>query len=167
MQHSETIANLSKALVEAQLELDNPGKNKQGYGYAYADLASIIDQVKPVLAKHKLTVIQTPSQTDNGKIGVTTMLIHESGEYIAGTIELPIPDMKSANVTQQAGAAYTYARRYALTGVLGISADEDTDGATVKKVNKAVSKQEATADGPCPICHAPAGKPHATGCKNA
>ena len=42
------------ALVKAQVELKNPPKNKEGYGYKYATLDSIIEQTKPILQKYGL-----------------------------------------------------------------------------------------------------------------
>ena len=54
--------------------------------------------------------------------------MHNSGEYIQSEFVMPLPSLTSANVTQQAGAGITYARRYALAAVLRIAADEDTDG---------------------------------------
>lgn len=141
---SESITNLTKALIEAQLELQNPDKNTQGYGYKYADLASILDLVKPVLKKYHLAISQLAGDDGNGKVGVTTILMHESGEYLSSTLYLPIPDMASANSTQRAGASITYARRYSLSAILNISADEDTDGTTDKPKAKASAKKSTT-----------------------
>lgn len=127
MQTSEKIQNIATALIKAQTELTNPKKDQQGYGYKYADLSSILDLVKPILQKHGLAITQTSSDDGNGKVGVTTTLMHESGEFISDTLRLPIPEMKGTTSTQAAGAALTYARRYAISSALNIAADEDTD----------------------------------------
>lgn len=180
MQTSEKIQAIATALIKAQTELQNPNKNQQGYGYKYADLSSILDQVKPVLQKHGLAIIQTSSDDGNGKVGVTTTLVHESGEFISDTLRLPIPEMKGTTSTQAAGAALTYARRYAISSALNIAADEDTDASgqtkTPPKKGFAISSlptnstkkdpiMEATINQDrCPVCHAPAGKPHASTC---
>lgn len=119
--------NIATALISAQEDLKNPDQNKQGYGYKYADLASILDQVKPVLAKHKLAITQLACDDGNGRVGVETILMHESGETFTSKLTLPIPDMKGNTATQQAGAAITYARRYAISAILNITSDEDTD----------------------------------------
>lgn len=143
MTTSEKIQNIATALIKAQTELSNPSKNQQGYGYKYADLSSILDQVKPVLQKHGLAITQTSSDDGNGKVGVTTTLMHESGEYISDTLRLPIPEMKGTTSTQAAGAALTYARRYAISSILNIAADEDTDAANNEKTSpkRGFSKQ--------------------------
>lgn len=173
MNTSEKVQNIATALIKAQTELSNPSKNQQGYGYKYADLSSILDQVKPVLQKHGLAITQTSSDDGNGKVGVTTTLLHESGEYISDTLRLPIPEMKGTTSTQAAGAALTYARRYAISSILNIAADEDTDAATNEKTTPKsgfVSKPKYTKPDPimeatsCPSCHAPNGKPHASTC---
>lgn len=139
---SDSIKAITSALVKAQTELKNPDKNQQGYGYRYTDLASILDQVKPVLSKNGLTIVQTASDDGNGKVGVSTLLLHESGEFISDTLRLPIPEMKGTTATQAAGAAITYARRYSLSAMLNIASDEDTDASNKNGSSKApVSNQ--------------------------
>jgi len=125
--------NIAMALVKAQTELLNPDKNQSGYGYKYADLASILDQTKPVLAKHGLAISQLATDDGNGRVGVKTILLHESGEMLESNLTLPIPEMKGTTSTQAAGAAITYARRYAISAILNIAADEDTDAAGATK----------------------------------
>lgn len=146
-QQSPIINELAQAVIACQCQLKNPDKDKQGYGYKYADLSSILDQVKPVLEKNNLAVIQT-AEHDNQSIGVTTTLIHASGQYIQSTLCLPIPDMKGTTITQAAGAAITYARRYAISAILNIAADEDTDAASKEvrpvKNNTQVSTNNAS-----------------------
>lgn len=119
---------LAEALCLAQTELKNPEKNKDGYGYKYAELASIIDMVKPVLQRYGLSIIQFPV-SEGDRVGVKTVILHASGEKLEESVYLPVPEMKGNTATQAAGAAITYARRYALQAVLNISADDDTDAA--------------------------------------
>lgn len=141
--------NIAKALIKAQTELKNPEKNQQGYGYKYADLASIIDETKPVLQKHGLVVVQLAKTDPDGNVGVETILLHESGETLKSTLTLPVADMKQMTVTQSAGASLTYARRYALSAILGISADDDTD-ASEPKARTTAPKQETISTEPKP-----------------
>lgn len=136
----ENITNnneIYKALIAVQSELSNPERNVEGYGYKYTDLATLLTQVKPVLKAHGLGLVQQTISTTAGGIGffagVKTILIHESGQSIESEYYLPMPDMKSQ--TQAAGAAITYARRYAVSALLNIASEEDTDGAsTLNKV---------------------------------
>lgn len=136
--------NIATALIAAQTDLKNPEQNKNGYGYKYADLASILDQVKPVLAKHKLAITQLACDDGNGRVGVETILMHDSGETISSKLTLPIPDMKGNSATQQAGAAITYARRYAISAILNITSEEDTDAKSesASSVKASTNKQQ-------------------------
>jgi len=134
MNKSESIANLAAALVKAQAEIPaakfdatNPFlKNK------YASLGAIIEAARPHLAKHGLSVTQFPVNEDF-QIGLTTVLLHASGEWMSSTLTLPVTDEKGKSTAQVAGSVISYLRRYALASVLGIYADEDTDGHTEAK----------------------------------
>lgn len=119
-------ANIHAALVAAQAELTNPPKkskaNTGSYSYTYADLPSVIDHIRPVLAKHGLAVTQDITFPE-GRIAVATTLHHTSGETVTfGPLAGP-----GGGSWQQIGGGITYARRYALCAALGIAADEDTD----------------------------------------
>ena len=141
MNKSETTKELALALSKAQAEMPpaelnavNPFlKNK------YADLGSIIKTSKPIIAKHGLSISQFP--TSNGdKIGVTTILMHSSGEWIESTMMLPVGEEKGKSSAQVAGSIISYLRRYALSSVLGMYADEDIDGNGQKPVKQTKSK---------------------------
>jgi hypothetical protein len=74
----------------------------------------------------------TPPIEYGPSVALTTRVMHVTGQWIQDTLIMPLPEMRGAvNVSQQYGAALTYARRYALTSMLGIVADEDVDGATI------------------------------------
>jgi hypothetical protein len=136
-------AKIMAALVAAQGDLSNPIKAKKAntgtYSYTYADLAGVLDHVRPVLAKHSLGLVQDVEVAE-GRVGITTTLIHSSGESLKfGPLAASAPvDM------QKLGSAITYARRYALVAALGIAADEDDDGAAAKDAPK--SKPKAVAN---------------------
>jgi hypothetical protein len=132
MRQSETVSELSKALVVAAAELRNPhasaSANTGKYSYRYAPLDEIINDVRAVLAKHGLAALQE-AVGEPGRVGVTTRIVHSSGEWIeCGPLWLP-----AGEGAQQHGSALTYARRYALTAALLLAADEDTDAADVRK----------------------------------
>lgn len=129
MPKTQSTKTLQQAFIAASVELKNPDTDSQGYGYKYASLPKILDQVKPVLKKHGLAVIQLPIEAADGHLAVKTVLMHESGESIESVLSMPVPEIKGANATQKAGGAITYIRRYALTSMLNIAADEDTDAA--------------------------------------
>ena len=123
---SEKFGNVAKALVSAAAEIKNVKKDTQGFGYKYATLDSILEMIRPVLAKNKLTIIQGEDIVDS-MIVVQTILMHESGEYIETISKAPYIELKGMNSYQSLGAGITYLRRYAISSLLGIASEEDTD----------------------------------------
>ena len=148
MKTSEQINEIAEALAAAQGEILNPNKSAENpfFKSKYADLAEVLNVVRPAFSKHGLSVVQMPYSSDDGGIGVTTMISHKSGQWMQGSLELPLQVAK--NVNQDAGSAITYMRRYALAAAAGV-AQEDLDanlGAenTGKVTNlKVISKAKA------------------------
>jgi hypothetical protein len=125
--------NLFKALAEFQQEVPVIHKATQGYGYTFADLPKIFSVINPLLKKHGLGFTQL-IENEN----LTTILFHvETGETIESKMAL-LKDvaLKGMNEFQVYGSQLTYFRRYALSSILGIVTDKDTDagGEQVKKV---------------------------------
>ena len=125
MQEGTRINELAEAMAKAQGEMTNPPKtrtvNAGKYSYAYAELDSIIDHVRPVLAKNGLAVIQRINTTAEA-VTLITDLVHESGQLIDSTHPLP-----KGCAAQEFGSYLTYARRYSLCAILGIAAESDDD----------------------------------------
>jgi len=146
MNKSETITNLAAALAKAQAEMPPAGFDASNpfLKNRYASRGSVIDTAKPVLQKHGLSVVQM-SVSAGDSIGVTTILMHESGEWIEGTITLPVGEEKGKSSAQVAGSIITYLRRYSLASALNMYADEDTDGnqPQAKKSNGAKPQPKA------------------------
>ena len=151
MKTSEQINEIAEALAAAQGEILNPNKSAENpfFKSKYADLAEVLNVVRPAFSKHGLSVVQMPYSSDDGGIGVTTMISHKSGQWMQGSLELPLQVAK--NVNQDAGSAITYMRRYALAAACGV-AQEDLDSNlgdskennTGKVVNlKVISKAKA------------------------
>jgi len=115
--------NIYKALAKFQQEVPVLLKGTDGYGYKYIQLEHIIAQINPLLKKHDLGFTQLIDGS-----GLTTVLFHHpSGEDISSSCIIPECDMKGMNKFQSAGAGITYFRRYALSSMLGIISDQDTD----------------------------------------
>ena len=138
------IDKIAAALAKAQSCLSNPERNREvtviskknpgvRYTFKYATLDRIIDHVRKPLTDNGLWFTQTLETADGGKYKLVTTLLHESGQFIRS--ETPLLVEESSN--QAFGSALTYMRRYALTAMLGIAADEDddtnrADGNTIK-----------------------------------
>lgn len=121
---SDSIRNLAIALSNLQGEVTDAHKDKSGYGYTYADLAGVLNITRPLCLKHGFSVSQLCT-SDNGQVGITTILMHSSGEFLESTLMMPINSVKSANAAQAAGSIITYVRRYALAAILGITQIEN------------------------------------------
>lgn len=136
MRTSDDTAALVKALAAAQCEMKNATLNcvNPHYKNRYADLAAIRDATVPILARHEITATQATTVDEHG-FHLVTRLSHASGQWIEGVYPLTI----QAN-PQAMGSQMTYARRYSLAAICGISADEDDDGEDAKKHGKDVPK---------------------------
>jgi len=117
---------LAKAFVAFQAELTPVGKSATNpfFKSKYAPLHEVVALVTPLLAKHRLAVLQPMSVLPDGTPALKTILLHESGEKI----EELTPLFLVKNDPQAHGSAVTYARRYGLMSITGMVADEDDDG---------------------------------------
>ena len=110
------------------------GKNKQGefysYEYSYADLAAVSQAALPLLGKHGLAFTAWPTINDAGRFVLRYELLHKAGEVKVG--EYPIV----GGNPQATGSEITYARRYCLCAVTGISPDQDDDAAAATQAKQ-------------------------------
>lgn len=130
MKQSEQIDKLAQALCKAQSAMGGAVKDSANpfFKSKYADLGSVVKAVKEPFADNGLSYVQFPVATERG-VGVTTRLMHTSGQWLESEYVLPIvkPD------PQAAGSAITYARRYALQAIAGIpTADDDAEAAMLQ-----------------------------------
>ena len=128
MKTSDQTDAIAKALATAQSEMKNATINSVNphFKNRYADLAAIRDAVVPALTKSGIAVTQA-TECDGGGFWLTTRLSHESGHWMEGTYPL------ERDKPQSMGSQMTYARRYALSSMCAISADEDDDAEGASK----------------------------------
>jgi hypothetical protein len=130
--------NIAAALLKVQQDLDPVKKGKKGHNNKYADLPAVLDEAVAKLNEHGIVVlqpIQPASQTNHAR--VETILLHaESGESLSGCAEVPWRSESKMNDAQSYGSAVTYARRYSLVSILGISTEDD-DGQSAYSKPKA------------------------------
>ena len=127
MEKSPTIKEIAKALGLFQLKMQplktdglNPFFSKPGREAKYVTLSNVLENIDMPLRESGLTFTQFP----DGDC-LTTILIHiESGEYFQACYKLHAVKEEP----QAIGSAITYARRYALSAILGLSIDIDDDG---------------------------------------
>ena len=129
MKQSENITDLATALCLAQAQMGGAVKdsNNPFFKSSYADLTSIIKVIKKPLSDNGLSFVQLPITSDGGLgVGVITMLMHNSGQWLQGEYLLPMDKI----TPQGAGSCLSYSRRYALQALLGIPAvDDDSEAA--------------------------------------
>lgn len=126
MQRSEHINELSKALSQAQGEFPILQKRSQAYNYKYADLAEILDSTQKALLKHDLSIFSQVNWAEDFARLVTT-LSHSSGQFVSTEIKIAFRADGKINEMQAMGSALTYARRYAISCLLNLAADKESD----------------------------------------
>lgn len=126
---------LATALVKARSNITNPERDKKGVfaGHRYAALEAVLDEVQPHLQAAGLLLMQD-IQSVGGGIRAINMFIHESGAVLRTKGPLILLTDKKPGT---AGAAATYAKRYALLAALGIEADADQDVKNLQGKHKA------------------------------
>lgn len=128
MNKSESIAALSAALAKAQAEIENASKtaNNPHFKSKYADLAEVLNTVRPVMSRHGIAIVQMPS-FESGLASVETLMTHSSGEWISNICSAPV----SKQDAQGVGSAITYLRRYSLAAFAGIAQEDDDANSAV------------------------------------
>lgn len=141
MKTSPEIKQLAAALAKAQAKIEGATKDSTNphFGKTYADLASVWETIREPLSSNGLSVVQSASNPnwtekdstvivqDPRAVAVVTRLMHESGEWIEGTLSI----LPTKIDPQGVGSAITYARRYALAAMIGVyQIDDDANAAS-------------------------------------
>lgn len=128
----KAISEFNRAFAEAQAEIPPIPKDKVVYNkdgsvrYRYASLDTILDTVRPILTRHGFSILFKTACNDKS-VTVTCILRHIGGHEEETSFTAPIDPSSNMTEIQKYGAALSYAKRYALSSLLGITADEDTD----------------------------------------
>lgn len=135
MKQSDEIKDLALALCKAQSMMPKAtmsGVNarfkneKAKITGAYANLDDILTAAKPALNKCEIAFTQH-AYAIGGEVGVETMLMHSSGQYIVSRFGVPA----DAHGAQAYGSIVTYCRRFGLASMVGLTAEEDADGENI------------------------------------
>lgn len=127
LKKSESIQNLTKAMAEFQKAVKQPVKNADNpyFGSKYVPLESLVKAVMETGSPLGISFMQYTQVNENGDLGLCTVVMHSSGEYMEFP---PLPIRPENNRPQATGSAITYARRYSLSSIFGIASEEDDDG---------------------------------------
>ena len=175
MNKSEQINELAAAMAKAQAAMQGVTKDAKNpfFKSEYATLAACMEAIKKPFADNGLSVVQLMDEADAGYVTVTTVLMHESGQWISGKITgKPVKDDP-----QGMGSAITYYRRYSLMAMVGLAPEDDDGNAAsgkgtanegerrkeIKAESAAkVAKTEAVSDSKRAVDHVGVGKPRQT-----
>lgn len=126
MLKSDEIKDLATALAKAQGEMGHAIKDAVNphFKSRYADLASVWDAIREPLSKHGLSVVQT-IRIEGLDHYLDSILLHASGQFIGGSMKVLVSKVGA----QELGSALTYARRYALSALVGVAPDDDDGNA--------------------------------------
>lgn len=134
MNKSESIAEIAKALSAFQGEVKQPLKDKANpfFKSKYVPLENVVEAITEISSKHGLSFLQYPVNQES-RVGIITILMHSSGEFIETEPIFATPAKQDAQAT---GSVITYLKRYALSAVFGITSDEDDDGNNASQPQK-------------------------------
>jgi len=138
MKASSELSELFAALAKAQGAIEGASKDKANpfFKSKYADLASCWAACRIPLAENGLSV-QQHATAEGPCVTVTTILGHASGQWMSSELTMTAKE----DTPQGIGSCLTYARRYALSAIVGI-APEDDDGNAATMPTKAAPKPE-------------------------
>ena len=138
------LLTLEQRLIFFQSEIGNIAKKNIAkvktnsgaeYQYSYASFETIVEAIRPLLFKFNLGFYH--KFLDNR---IVCVLFDSDGHQIESSLELVVDSGGRMSLSQQQGAAITYAKRYTLSAILGLVTDEDTDGNVDDSESKLASK---------------------------
>lgn len=134
---SENIVALTGAILKVQGEISGVKKDAVNphFKNRYATLENVIDTARPALQEANIAFIQAPGIVTGGAVEVTTMLVHESGEWMRSTLHVPLQKQDAQGV----GSAITYGCRYSLMAMLGLPPTDDDGEAAVERTPNTVT----------------------------
>jgi hypothetical protein len=137
LDHSNAALFAALALAQAEVENATKGSVNPHFKSRYADLAEVLNTVRPTFAKHGLAIIQSTGYSE-GVVSVTTAIVHKEGGYVTSVASCTPAKTDAMGI----GASTTYLRRYSAAAMAGIS-QEDDDGVSAMHNNPAPTKAPA------------------------
>ncbi len=134
---SSDTKDLDASFTKAQGEFKRINKDKSNSfnKASYASLDSMVDSIRPILAKNSLNFKQHIICDKNGYNILITRLYHTSGQWAESRMRI-VPSQKQnvRDENQSLGATLTYFKRYSLAALLGLNTgDEDLDEVIVRE----------------------------------
>lgn len=149
---SETIKEVTKALIAANEAIGDIIKESDGHNYKYAKLPQLLKAVLPGLRAHGLMLSNIPQMIDGVFVLICQVTHDDNGEFIRGVYPLERDSSGGGrmSILQQNGSAITYAARYSISNMLSLPVmnEEDNDGAMV--ANESAPAAYASNPAPAP-----------------
>lgn len=161
MNKSESIKEIAVALAKFNGEVSKISKDAKNLQFKseYVTLDALIQATRPILQSHGLSIMQFPLAKETGEIGVQTMLLHESGEFIESEplYMTPVRMVKGgifeiAKDPQAAGSVISYLRRYSYQAILNLNTGEDDDANKATPPQYVVDENTSPEEAGCIIC---------------
>ena len=127
MNKTESLTEYAKGMAKFREQLKQPTKdaNNPFFKSKYVELEGVQKAIDDALVGTGITYQQFPEVAENGHSAISTVVMHDSGEYIL----FPPYSMPADKQTPQGhGSTLTYLRRYTLSAIFGVSSDKDDDG---------------------------------------
>ena len=135
-----------KELIAIQKELKAPKGQMNKFGnYKYRSCEDILEAVKPLLAKHNATILITDEvKSVNEYMYIEAIVVFSVGkESLSVKAQAGInPNRKGMDIAQSFGSSSSYARKYALAGLLLLDDTKDADSKDNTEENKPASKDD-------------------------
>jgi len=121
-----------KELIAIQNELNVPKNQKNNFGnYNYRSCEDILVALKPLLDKHKASILITDEVKEVAGIPyVEATVVFKAGETEALSVRAQAginPNRKGMDIAQSFGSSSSYARKYALAGMFLLDDTKDAD----------------------------------------
>lgn len=134
-ENTDKMALLYAALARAQSKFKPIAKNREvtiktktggSFRFRYADLEEVNNATRAALAEEGLSIVQpVKSEPSTNAHWLETALVHKDGAAMTSRVDLKPPT--TYGDPKEFGAAVTYLRRYAITSLLNLAADDDLD----------------------------------------
>ncbi|MGD8305182.1 MAG: ERF family protein [Ignavibacteria bacterium] len=140
MKKSENIKELIIALNECNKEIKNPSPdaNNPYYNSKYTRLATLLDELRPILQKNGIVVICDGFLSEQGMMQIRALIMHVSGQWIERRLSIPTYNGNRSDAQTFIGAL-KYGRRGLISAIFNIATEEDDDGNSLVKEKKKTS----------------------------
>ena len=121
-----------KELIAIQNEINVPKNQRNNFGnYNYRSCEDILEAVKPLLKKHNASILITDEVKEVAGIPyVEATAVFKANETEALSVRAQAginPNRKGMDIAQSFGSSSSYARKYALAGLLLLDDTKDAD----------------------------------------